>query len=181
MTDRSNVHYWLRVAGPDGSPWTVPLAHADVSIGRDRMSTVVLDHGLVSRHHARVHFDPSGGWVVTDLVSANGTRLNGQPLATPSWLRLGDVVGIGPFDLRLLDSVEQGSATVIGVVPPEPLMVDQPQAAVPEPPMVQLPQASVPEPGTAPGASTPQLVFLAVLSCVVTVAVLLGILTLLTG
>jgi ABC-type multidrug transport system ATPase subunit len=78
-----------------GKPY--PVA-GDVLIGRDRTAGLVLSHPLVSRRHARLVVV---GRTVTlsDLGSANGTFVNGQPLRAPVTLRPGDRIDIGPYTL----------------------------------------------------------------------------------
>lgn len=51
--------------------------HSDVHIGRDPRSELHLDDPQVSRHHAEIVFH-QGRWLLRDLGSRNGTRLNGE-------------------------------------------------------------------------------------------------------
>ena len=93
----------------------VPLDASVVTIGRSRDRTIMIDDNRVSRAHATI--GPSGGgWVVTDQGSSNGTRVGGQELAPnqPRPLRAGDVIGVGPVDLRVaaragVDAAEPGT------------------------------------------------------------------------
>jgi FHA domain-containing protein len=63
-------------------------------IGRSRDADVVLDDPNVSRRHAEVR--PSGGsWIVNDLGSTNGIKVNGRRVEGPQSLRRGDVIEIG--------------------------------------------------------------------------------------
>ncbi len=79
-----------------------PLAGTVVTLGRSRDRSITIDDTRVSRAHARVE-PRQGSWVVVDEGSANGTRVNGTELAAnrPRALRPGDVVGVGPVDLRV--------------------------------------------------------------------------------
>ena len=64
-------------------------------IGRDRGNDVVFDDDLmVSRFHAEVVGNTSGGFDVIDLKSANGTFVNGQPIKRAT-LKIGDLLTIG--------------------------------------------------------------------------------------
>jgi FhaA, N-terminal domain/FHA domain len=81
---------------------TVVVGPAGAVLGRSRDSDVVLDDPNVSRHHAEVR--PSGGsWIVNDLGSTNGIKLNGRRIRGPESLKPGDEIEIGTsrvtFDL----------------------------------------------------------------------------------
>ena len=63
-------------------------------MGRSRDCDVVLEDPNVSRRHAEVR--PSGGgWIVNDLGSTNGIKVNGRRVDGPQSLRPGDVVELG--------------------------------------------------------------------------------------
>ena len=63
-------------------------------LGRSRDADVVIDDPNVSRHHAEVR--PSGGsWIVNDLGSTNGIKVNGRRVDGPQSLKRGDVIEIG--------------------------------------------------------------------------------------
>jgi pSer/pThr/pTyr-binding forkhead associated (FHA) protein len=80
----------LRVSG--GRPVTVGPGGA--VLGRSRDSDVVLDDPNVSRRHAEVR--PSGGsWIVNDLGSTNGIKVNGRRVHGPQSLKRGDVIELG--------------------------------------------------------------------------------------
>ena len=65
----------------------------DLVIGRHPSCDVVVSDETVSRRHAQLTFR-DGGWVVQDLHSTNGTRLNGQYVGRCR-LRPGDQLGLG--------------------------------------------------------------------------------------
>lgn len=75
----------------------LPLV-GEVLIGRDPKCGLVLSHPLVSRRHARVAVH---GRVASlaDLGSANGTFVNGRPVAGSVPLSPGDRIDIGPYTL----------------------------------------------------------------------------------
>ena len=65
-------------------------ARGGAVLGRSRDCDVVLDDPNVSRHHAEVR--PSGGsWIVNDLGSTNGIKVNGRRVDGPESLKPGDV------------------------------------------------------------------------------------------
>jgi hypothetical protein len=81
---------------------TIVIGPSGAVLGRSRDSDVVLDDPNVSRHHAEVR--PSGGsWIVNDLGSTNGIKLNGRRIRGPESLKPGDEIELGTsrvtFDL----------------------------------------------------------------------------------
>jgi hypothetical protein len=81
---------------------TIVVGPAGAVLGRSRDCDVVLDDPNVSRHHAEVR--PSGGsWIVNDLGSTNGIKINGRRIRGPESLKAGDVIELGTssvtFDL----------------------------------------------------------------------------------
>lgn len=82
-----------------------------VTIGRSRDRSVTIDDTRVSRSHARIE-PRRGGWALIDEGSANGTRVAGQdlPAGRPCMLRPGDVIGIGPAELRVTTATVPGTA-----------------------------------------------------------------------
>jgi pSer/pThr/pTyr-binding forkhead associated (FHA) protein len=83
-----------------------PLRRSSVVAGRSETCDIqVVDHA-VSRRHFEVLVDPArGGFLVRDLHSTNGLRLNGEPVADDHHLRHGDVIEIG--ESRLLFITEE--------------------------------------------------------------------------
>jgi hypothetical protein len=72
------------------------LGSGGATLGRSHEADIVLDDANVSRKHAEVR--PSGGsWIVRDLGSTNGVKVNGRRLdpARPQSLKRGDVIEIG--------------------------------------------------------------------------------------
>ncbi len=62
---------------------------------------MVLTDANVSRHHAEIRQsdDGGGGYVVVDLGSTNGTKVNGVTVRTQR-LEHGDEVGVGGARMR---------------------------------------------------------------------------------
>jgi ABC-type multidrug transport system ATPase subunit/pSer/pThr/pTyr-binding forkhead associated (FHA) protein len=81
------------------TPNTTFALGASIIIGRDVVrASVCLPHAQVSRLHAQVARG-SGGYVITDLNSANGTFVNGGRVDTPTLLKTGDKIVVGPYVL----------------------------------------------------------------------------------
>ena len=70
------------------------LGSGGATLGRSREADVVIDDANVSRRHAEVR--PSGGsWIVRDLGSTNGVKVNGRRIDGPRSLKPGDVIELG--------------------------------------------------------------------------------------
>ena len=79
----------LRVAGR-----AELLGSGGAVLGRSRDCDIVLEDPNVSRRHAEVR--PSGGsWIVNDLGSTNGVKVNGRRVHGPQSLKPGDVIELG--------------------------------------------------------------------------------------
>jgi hypothetical protein len=84
---------WLAVDGQ-----RLAIGAGGAVIGRSSDSDIVIPAQEVSRRHAQIA-PQGGGWMLTDLNSTNGVRLNGRTLGAPTRLRPGDVIEIGPVEL----------------------------------------------------------------------------------
>jgi diguanylate cyclase (GGDEF)-like protein len=71
-----------------------------VTLGRDLDVELPLHDVGISRRHAKVEKDLLGSYVVSDLGSTNGTRVNGDALAEPRPLNEGDKIIVGSTVLR---------------------------------------------------------------------------------
>ena len=84
------------------------LSEGENVVGRDPEADIQIEHGSVSRRHARISVRP-GTVILEDLHSRNGTFLCGRRLETPTELHAGDVVGLGPVTLAFESVGDQGS------------------------------------------------------------------------
>jgi hypothetical protein len=92
LEQRARVRQQTALLVTDGKRLIV--GPAGVTVGRSRQCDVTLDDPNVSRTHAEVR--PRGGsWVLTDLGSTNGSRLNGRRLEGPEVLKPGDQIELG--------------------------------------------------------------------------------------
>lgn len=92
---------FIVVSGPGGSSEVALSPGTPITVGRDAASDIVLASPVVSKHHAVIRY-AGGECVVEDLESANGTLVNGQPIAV-SVVHVGDRVQIGDFSLEVVD------------------------------------------------------------------------------
>ena len=71
------------------------------SIGRDASCDLAISDMTVSRLHARLE-RTRDGWLLTDLTSTNGTRVNGWRVRGQVRVRAGDLVSFGDAQYSLL-------------------------------------------------------------------------------
>jgi EAL domain-containing protein (putative c-di-GMP-specific phosphodiesterase class I) len=94
--------WWLERIAADGSALAVPVQTLPFGIGRDEDNGLVLVASGVSRRHASLALDPeSGGLLLSDLGSTNGSYVNREKLEAPRLLDEGDIVHIGSAELRV--------------------------------------------------------------------------------
>ncbi len=86
----------LVLAGAD-----IPLA-GEIVLGRHRACGIRIADDAASRQHAKVS-TADGLWWLEDLGSANGTRLNGTPIAGRKRLRDRDTIAIGKVVVRFVE------------------------------------------------------------------------------
>jgi pSer/pThr/pTyr-binding forkhead associated (FHA) protein len=72
---------------------TVDLDGGPATVGRSRGCSLVLTEPNASKEHLRLDWE-DGAWVLTDLGSTFGTRVNGQPVERTA-LRPLDRIAIG--------------------------------------------------------------------------------------
>lgn len=92
----------LVISDEEGKTTVVPLAHDQVTIGRREGNTVRLTERNVSRRHARLT-KSNGTFVVEDLGSYNGVKINGQRIEANTALRSGDRLEIGDYQIDFED------------------------------------------------------------------------------
>lgn len=85
------------------------LGERPISIGRAKSSTLILDHGSVSRQHALVRPTPEGRWQIIDCDSANGVRVNGATVKEIT-LHPSDEIALGDYRLRFEEPDVRGVA-----------------------------------------------------------------------
>jgi FHA domain/Domain of unknown function (DUF1707) len=84
----------LAVKGPPAVLCFPPGTEKHYTIGRDPACDLLIGDLTVSRVHARLERD-ADGWMLADLGSTNGTRLNGWRVREPVRVRAGDRVCFG--------------------------------------------------------------------------------------
>ena len=141
---------------------TFPLEEQEMLLGRDLANDISISDPEVSRRHARFLMQEDNV-IIEDLGSTNGTFLNGQRIASPQQLRVGDVITLGENIVMVFDKVNfDPDATVVstgidqtvqpvpkaeapiphpshGIIPPQPT----PQPAVQQMPVQESPAEEV--------------------------------------
>ena len=91
---------FLRVEQGEGTHRHFELSSGGVYIiGRDG-SDIPLDDPKVSRKHAEIGLYGPGVYVVRDLASTNGTRVNGRLVAEKTAIKHTDLIQVGDTALR---------------------------------------------------------------------------------
>jgi len=80
-----------------GSRFLLSASVAETTLGRAPESEIFLDDVTVSRKHARITVE-SGGFLLRDSGSLNGTYVNGEPTVS-AVLKSGDEIQIGKFHM----------------------------------------------------------------------------------
>ena len=75
------------------------LAGTRITIGRESGNDIKVQDINASRRHAELTLNQQGLWVITDMRSTNGTRVNGVSVASQP-LYPGDVITIGKSDFE---------------------------------------------------------------------------------
>ncbi|HRQ71395.1 MAG TPA: ATPase, T2SS/T4P/T4SS family [Phycisphaerales bacterium] len=106
----------MRIRPMEGGGRPIPLDFEPVSLGRHPASTLKVEDERASRKHCVIEPAAEGQWVVRDLGSRNGTKLNGlavdEAVLTP-----GDVIRIGKVEFVIEEAAgngEEASGTKAG-------------------------------------------------------------------
>ena len=91
----------LVAQSPEFTGKTFDLSGAEVTVGRVEDNKIQIEHASVSGHHAVLKLDALD-YVIKDLDSTNGTRINGERI-TEQKLRRNDILRLGNIEL-LYDS-----------------------------------------------------------------------------
>jgi len=99
----------LHPPGPDIGR-RIPLLNSQYVVGRDSEAGLVVSRSSVSRSHARLFTDESGGWFVEDLNSTNGTFVNEVRVTRPQEMTDSDQVRFGDAIYKFLSGSNIESA-----------------------------------------------------------------------
>jgi pSer/pThr/pTyr-binding forkhead associated (FHA) protein len=149
----------LVISDDEGKTTVVPLVRDEITIGRKEGNTIRLTERNVSRRHARLK-KANGAYLIEDLESYNGIKVNGRRVEKTLPLKLGDQVAIGDYMIALQDAASDApsvaDAATGALTPPSrtaPLadsptaMIAAPVAPVAAAPPARLVMISPPAPG----------------------------------
>lgn len=83
-----------------GSSATLPEIGQEIIMGRAASCQLDIDDDFASSRHAKIWRDEEG-FVVEDMLSTNGTYVNGQQISQPTRIDIGDVVRVGRTQMQL--------------------------------------------------------------------------------
>ena len=89
-----------RVELDQGTSWRV---------GRGDANAVVIPDDLVSRNHALLQRAESGGFILIDMGSRNGSFVNGVRVSIPAALKDGDTITLGPYSFTFHQPLDPAS------------------------------------------------------------------------
>jgi pSer/pThr/pTyr-binding forkhead associated (FHA) protein len=90
----------LVISDDEGKTTVVPLVRDEITIGRQEGNTIRLTERNVSRKHAKL-LKANGSFLVEDLRSYNGVKVNGRRIEAQAKLAAGDQISIGDYLLAL--------------------------------------------------------------------------------
>ena len=136
----------LRYRLPGQVAQTVPLSESRVIIGTLMSNQVVIKADDIEPIHAMLEDNGKGQWMLTDLGSDAGVRLNGKPVQVESAVKPGDKIEIGSVVIEV---------AAFTPPPPPPMSsdddVDAEGRTVPPPPPGRTPTVKT-DPAGRPGA-----------------------------
>ena len=96
----------------DGTKWSDIfrlIPGRTVTLGRGTTNQIVIKDERASRQHAEI-FASERGWMLRDLASRNGTRIDESLIEGDVILTPGDIIRIAQYELSFVDNLEQGLA-----------------------------------------------------------------------
>lgn len=95
-----------KVSTSDNPLYNLLQQQSQIKIGRGAQNDLIWDSLLISREHAVIQLKNSQ-YYITDLVSTNGTYVNGSKIFGKMLLHEGDTITIGPYSFALDPSAQK--------------------------------------------------------------------------
>lgn len=99
FVQRREPEVWAWLTSPTGDH--LPLMHWESLIGRGTGCDVRLDYPTISRNHAVLKRFDDGSWLICDLGSTGGTKLNGGSVLAAA-VHFGDIISLAGVDFTLV-------------------------------------------------------------------------------
>ncbi len=94
------------------------LTGDEVSIGRELNNDIVVETEGVSRYHAKLFKQPDESWLLEDLDSLNGCKVNDKLIKAEKLLQNGDTITLGDQCFRIDEDLKQaGTEAKTGEIP----------------------------------------------------------------
>ena len=103
LRDRGSGRIWGYLEIRDA--YRIPVLHWENSIGRSKLSDIVINLPFVSRSHAVLSYGESG-WNITDLASKGGVRVNGEKIEKSGKVEFGDTIAFASAEFQFLPPEE---------------------------------------------------------------------------
>jgi serine phosphatase RsbU (regulator of sigma subunit) len=100
----------LRIVPADGPPFDHWADGTSLTIGRSTKCDLTIPDRSLSRTHARL-LQVDGQWMVEDLDSRNGTRVNGAIVSSPTPVGPGDVISLSASVVTIRQTQAAGDET----------------------------------------------------------------------
>lgn len=99
LHDKGYDVVWANLAIPNGH--SIPLKHWKNSIGRSKLSDIVINFPFISRSHGVLSYD-GNNWTITDLASKGGIKVNGERITKTGRVEEGDTISFANAEFLLL-------------------------------------------------------------------------------
>jgi sigma-B regulation protein RsbU (phosphoserine phosphatase) len=98
----------LHITPAEGEAFEYVVDVDSLVIGRSSRCDLAVADRCLSRQHLRL-FQEDGKWMVEDLGSRNGTRINGVLISEPSAVRVGDAIAVSTSLIMIGDTEAESS------------------------------------------------------------------------
>ncbi|MBT5019367.1 FHA domain-containing protein [Planctomicrobium sp.] len=103
----------------------IRLTDVETIIGRGEDAKIRISSDDVSRHHCILTVR-NNDVLVKDLVSRNGTFVNGRPIEGEIILKPGGTLAVGPMVLRLMGDADDSSNKDVKITVKSPSQIEEP-------------------------------------------------------